>query len=159
AWREVQEARQDGPLALELLHALLAAYCSVGKAKHAEEILAMSSSQLGLEPDLEAYALVLGALESADPECFRELWSKMLGSTSISPSAQMLESALRVAVASSDARFARSVLELMFAARSAPAPEMAQQLLTLPASGSESADLRRLLAAFRRGSNFGRTTS
>lgn len=37
------------PRAKELLHAILAAYCSAGAAAHAEEILFMSSEELGVE--------------------------------------------------------------------------------------------------------------
>eukprot|EP00434_Breviolum_minutum_P002372 symbB.v1.2.002096.t1/scaffold114.1/size323002/2 len=54
AWREVQEAVTDakegrGEVPAELLHAILAAYCSAGAAAHAEEILFMSSEELGVE--------------------------------------------------------------------------------------------------------------
>ncbi len=37
------------PRAKELLHSILAAYCSAGAAAHAEEILFMSSEELGVE--------------------------------------------------------------------------------------------------------------
>ena len=52
------------PRAKELLHAILAAYCSAGAAAHAEEILFMSSEELGVEAPWRVPTLHIRRLSS-----------------------------------------------------------------------------------------------
>ncbi|CAE7277227.1 fpaB-1 [Symbiodinium pilosum] len=123
----------------------LAAYCSADLAGHAQEVLLMSVSELGLEPDEVAYAIVLSALELTSPTEFRRLWFRMRNMPE-RPGEVLLQSALRVATKLQDMAFARSVLEMLFEAKVAPD---AASLATLTAlTGPEAAALRRLLAAF-----------
>eukprot|EP00913_Durusdinium_trenchii_P033354 g31225.t2 len=116
AWRELQESRQQGPIPLEprlgdpemeqwiggaaqeLLHAMLAAYCSCGAPTQAEEILLMSREELGVEPDETAYHLVLSALATSHAGRFRELWRRLQRQTPLRPTAKMLPVALKVAL-------------------------------------------------------------
>ncbi|CAE7235015.1 unnamed protein product [Symbiodinium natans] len=147
AWREVQEAKAQVPQSLpaELLHALLAAYCSADLAGHAKEVLMMSPSHFGVEPDEVAYAIVLSALEATSPTEFRQLWFHMRN-MSERPGEVLLQSALRVAVKLQDMAFAQSVLELLFQAK--VAPDAAVMSALGASTGPEAAALRRLLAAF-----------
>ncbi|CAK9011272.1 unnamed protein product [Durusdinium trenchii] len=143
AWRELQESRQQGPIPLELLHAMLAAYCSCGAPTQAEEILLMSREELGVEPDETAYHLVLSALATSHAGRFRELWRRLQRQTPLRPTAKMLPVALKVALVLQDMTLARSVLELMFHQRLTVEPQLAEQL-------AKSPELRRLLKAFQR---------
>ncbi|CAL1163248.1 unnamed protein product [Cladocopium goreaui] len=151
AWREVQEARgasgSDRALSPELLHAILAAYCSAGLPWHGDEILRMSQEELGVEADATAYDLVLTAYFSADPRDprFVRLWRRMLRAETVKPTEGALQMALKVAVTLQDRDFTKSVLELMFESRCAPDPLVLQQLHQL----STDAPLQRLLGAFR----------
>ncbi|CAK0896767.1 unnamed protein product [Prorocentrum cordatum] len=141
-WSVIQEAKREGPIPAVLFDAVVHAYCDAGLPAHAEELLGMGA-ELGCEPSAEAFARVLHALEG-EPRQFFALWERMLAETGARPGPLAMQLALGVAAASRDARRAQAVLELMFAAREAPAAEAADALRSLP-PGPEAAAVRRLL--------------
>jgi len=148
AWRLVQEgARPGSGLPTEVLNALLEAYCASGLTAYAEELLGMGL-ELRCAPDAESFSLVLEALRG-EPHRFRALWGRLLAASAVRPTPGMLQCALEVAVEAQDARWAASLLHLLFAAKAAPSAKSASALRALP-GGATAGSIRQLLRAFER---------
>lgn len=145
AWRILREAPGPrGGVPTEVFNALVEAYCACGLPEHAEAVLGMGQ-ELGCAPDEESFAIVLEALRP-EPRRFRALWGRLLGNTAAQPTPAMLRMALEVAAEAEDARWAVSLLELLFAAKAAPSATAMGALRGLPLGPTATA-VRQLLRA------------